>query len=479
VIIPFEYHRGQWERAWQAWRDQDFDPRAYEIILMIPGDFRERDRLADLEGPSVRVVYSKATHDLSLCADGATRARGEFLFFTESHCWPAPNVLTLCHQALTANPDWAGLSCRSVAITHNALSEAEAQMYAADIDHGLTVHPWRKVLDQCFVTRRTAYEACGGLQADYGHFSEWLLAASYHERGETIGYLPEALFEHYYVGDRVELRDFTLDFTAGEMRYFGDVSGRNQQLLEVPPEWMGQGNHDRGAAAVLMQLAARSLMTPATWREARGSLAQLRRWLVPALCGDSLAILAARLGVLRRQIALQLFGAGAEHHAGGRFKPYVAALIHWQRLSCIRDFRRSVAPPPPLSLSSTPQAVPLGATGFHLTETYQGTTFRWSEAAAAVRFSAPAGRHRLRLACLPVREMTPALGLMIAVDGRPLPDTAVTLAADRVEIDVTLTAAGSHLLGWICRPFAAIDDPRSLGLPIVGIALTPAGDQAR
>src|SRR6185369_16643698 len=147
VIIPLEYHRGQWERCWQGWQAQTLNHDDFEIILVVPADFSQHDKLRDLVGSRARLEYSQHVHDIGLCAAGAATARGKFLFFTESHCWPEPEVLQLCLQAFEDNPDWAGLSCRSIRITHNKLSIAEADMYDADIEYGMNFHPWRKILD--------------------------------------------------------------------------------------------------------------------------------------------------------------------------------------------------------------------------------------------------------------------------------------------------------------------------------------------
>jgi hypothetical protein len=70
IIIPLEYHRGQWERCWQGWQSQTLDRAAFEIILMVPPDFPERDKLSELAG-TARLEYSQHTHDVALCADGA------------------------------------------------------------------------------------------------------------------------------------------------------------------------------------------------------------------------------------------------------------------------------------------------------------------------------------------------------------------------------------------------------------------------
>jgi hypothetical protein len=48
-----------------------------------------------------------------------------------------------------------------------------------------------------------------------------VLAAAYHARGYAIGYLEEARFHHYYIGEIRELKTFTIDFVQGEIRYRG------------------------------------------------------------------------------------------------------------------------------------------------------------------------------------------------------------------------------------------------------------------
>jgi hypothetical protein len=110
-----------------------------------------------LLGEHDRLIRHPSEHDMGLCVAGAHAAHGDILFFTESHCWPEPDVLELSLQAMQAHPEWAGFSARSIRSTHNRLSEVEADMYEADIEYGMLHHPWRKILDQCFVVRRCVY----------------------------------------------------------------------------------------------------------------------------------------------------------------------------------------------------------------------------------------------------------------------------------------------------------------------------------
>ncbi len=128
VIIPLEFHRGQWGRAWQGWQSQTLDRAGFEIILVVPPDFPDRDKLAEL-GDLARLEYSHHSHDIGLCAAGAAKARGKFLFFTESHCWPEPDVLELCLQAFHAirtGPDFP--ASRYASVTTDCLKSKQTCM---------------------------------------------------------------------------------------------------------------------------------------------------------------------------------------------------------------------------------------------------------------------------------------------------------------------------------------------------------------
>ncbi|MEY9233304.1 hypothetical protein ABIF68_001761 [Bradyrhizobium japonicum] len=137
IIIPLEHHRGQWELSWLGWTSQTADKSLYEIILVVPPDFKALNELKALAGGKARLEFTNSDHDIGLCAFGATKARGKYLFFTESHCRPEPDVMEACIRAIDARPDWAGFSCQSVPICHNRLSVAEAAMYQADIEFGM------------------------------------------------------------------------------------------------------------------------------------------------------------------------------------------------------------------------------------------------------------------------------------------------------------------------------------------------------
>ena len=125
------------------------------------------------------------------------------------------------------SPEWAGFSGRSIPITGNLLSEIEAEWYGPEIEFGMNEHPWLKVLDQCFVVRRSAYFQAGGFDPAFGHFAEWLLAARFSALGLKIGYAPTVRIHHVYIGDFGVWRRFTADFVHGQIAYLAAGAPRS------------------------------------------------------------------------------------------------------------------------------------------------------------------------------------------------------------------------------------------------------------
>lgn len=469
VVIPLEFHRGHWEHAWLGWYEQSVDKSLYEIILVVPPDFSSSEELQALRQLGARLEFADWRHDIGLCAAGATRAHGAYLFFTESHCRPAPDVLALCIRAFADHPDWAGFSCHSVPICHNRLSEAEAEMYQADIEYGMKVHPWLKILDHCFVTRRQVYEQCGGLRAEFGHFAEWVLAANYHARGHTVGYLEEACFHHYYVGKLDELKEFTLDFVRGEIRYFSEgTRDAGRAYLDDPVEWICRDNFDSGLARDILRAALRiGGAGPHAPRFAAKGHA-VWRWLAIAACGDALARGAGLIAAVRaRCVLLAMLAGGSRQSISHWFKRYIADLIHLWRLNCIHAVRAATDVD---AVSGTADCV-LAWAGFHALETWSGSSFRWSETEAAIRLRGVRGRNIVRIRSPAIREPLDHIAMRFFLDGEPLTSGVIAVEADTFILDIDLPPSGVASLAWICPRFAAVSDPRRLGLPVASIEI--------
>ena len=467
IIIPLEYHRGQWERCWKGWNAQTVARSLYEIILVVPPDFQHLNLLSELS--SDRIELSDHSHDVGLCTAGAAKAQGKYLIFTEAHCWPEPDVLEQCLQAFLNNPNWAGFSCQSVPITHNRLSKAEADMYVADIEYAMHVHPWRRILDQCFVTTREAYEACSGFRPELGHYAEWVLAAGYFQHDYELGYFPEARFHHHYTGILDELKVFTLDFVVGEIRYFSELPSQSETPLEPPAEWMCHGNFDRDTARSIFAMTVKSLWPPGrSYRHFPRSLGNLARWIVPAIFGDWVARASAEAHVAWARGTLLFANAiGSDNQLGASFKAYIAALIESERLAIISEVRRKSHGKTPQDVATSPDVLAPGNTGFYSLERFGPDRFRWSDTAAAMLVSMPAGERQIRIDCIPVRDLTsPICDLRFYLDGASIPPGRLRTEKHRVSIDLNLATPKIVTLGWTCLPLVAPADSRRLGLAI-------------
>lgn len=471
IIIPLEFHRGKFEQSWLGWTSQTADRSLYEIILVVPPDFPGTAELKELAAGQARVEFADSMHDIGLCAAGAARARGRYLFFTESHCWPEPDVIALCIRAIDDHPDWAGFSCRSVPICHNRLSEAEAAMYQADIEYGMTQHPWRKVLDQCFVTRRDVYWECGGLREELGHFAEWVLAAGYHARGYAIGYLKEARFHHYYIGRLGELKTFTLDFVQGEIRFLSeDRRDPGSELLEIPFEWKDRHDFDRSLALNALNALVRCSLSGLGWKWPDEELRALWRWSGPALFGDLYARVTAFFAVGHARLVLTALTMVGSRDAIGRWmKRYIASLIRLERLASIRRLRQHARPAPNLLGDHV-----LAQIGFHEVESSAGHTFRWSEPQAAVRIQGLPGRNTVCIQSPALRAPLDQIGTQFYLDGAHVDSAAIEIGRDRYMLRVDLPQSGIATLAWACPVLRGVGDVRRLGLSIVAIEVNPA-----
>jgi hypothetical protein len=466
IIIPLESHRGQWEQSWLGWTSQTADTSLYEIILVVPPDFTAREQLKALVGNRARFEFADSEHDIGLCAFGATKARGSYLFFTESHCRPEPDVIELCIGAIDVHPDWAGFSCRSIPICHNRLSVAEAAMYQADIEFGMKQHPWRKVLDQCFVTRRDVYRECGGLREELGHFAEWVLAAAYHARGYSIGYLEEARFHHYYIGEVDELKQFTLDFVQGEIRYLSEArNDAGSELLDIPVEWSSRSEAGTSLARNALNALLRYSLAGGGWGRPGEKLLALWRWAVPALLGDLGARGFARLEAWHARAVLVVLTAVGSSEAIARWmRRYIAALIRHQRLDCIHRLGRDAR-----SAGGLLGEQIIAQTGFHAEEFSAGHTFRWSEPEAAVRIKGMPGRTIVRVRSPALRAPLHTIDARFYLDGKPVAPEAVVTGYDGYTLSLDLPPSGIVTLAWACPAFRGVGDSRRLGLSIAGI----------
>jgi hypothetical protein len=201
---------------------------------------------------------------------------------------------------------------------------------------------------------------------------------------------------------------------------------------------------------------------------------RIGRWILPAIFGDRIVRISAAAAAVYARITLLLAHAvGSQKRLNDQFRKYIAALIRAQRLTVIGSqggMGRDAIQPSHVGFGL--DALTLNATGFYPLEQFQGSQFRWSETAAAVHVFAPAGLRRIRIDCIPARDLFDAKAdFRFFVDGVRIPSSQVSIETDRISIELNITRPQIITLGWTCRPFLALADPRQLGLPIKRIDL--------
>jgi hypothetical protein len=508
VIIPLEEHRGHAVRCVRAWAEQqDFPREQFELVIASPPDYpaAELEELRSLLARHDRLLHLAHHHDMDLCAKAAEVARGEWLFFTESHCLPELQTLARADEAARLNPDWAGFSCRSVPITENRLSKIEAESYGRDIEFGMTKHPWRKVLDQCFVVRKSAYFEAGGFDPSFGHFAEWLIAARFHALGLTIGYALEARIHHVYSGEFDEWRRFTADFVEGQMRWVAlEPADPLGTMFDEVPEWSRRHQLDRAVALRVCRMLLRDLRRSIVLRRA-GSLGRrlmwpwtwpwsaLRVWLWRAAVGHSSVLIPAQFRRLSASLALQMhLLLGNRSRAEEGLAKCCAAIATVERTKFLRRWVREEQDSASGLPTGDATVGPMGVwkpglraenhgVGFHLASGEGVEAIRWSEPAAYVELPLPAGRYELELKWLFRPRKLGVRLLSFYLDERPLATEDVRILDDcaQLQVEIPYSSPAPSRIGWVCSAHRAPGDSRTLGLPVMSLTWSPTTRRPR
>ncbi|MDA0657553.1 MAG: hypothetical protein O3C60_01820 [Planctomycetota bacterium] len=482
VLIPMEFHRGLATRCVSGWTQrQDFPRSEFEVIVAAPrrGDAAETASVAAVLGPQDRLLFVDANHDMPLVAAAARQSLGENLVLTEAHCLPRPDFLSQAATVFADQPTWSGFSGLSIPLTHNLLSEIEADMYAGDIQDHLENHPWLKVLDQCFVIRRTAYEKCGGIEPEYGHFAEWLLAARLHIHGFAIGHDRRPAIEHWYCGDLEELAEFTRDFAIGQMRFArnaeSDPCGR---LFDPVPMWSNRWQLDPLMPRYMRRLLARDL----TEIIKRGRFRSLRSWpwknalywlSIGSKINSLLDVSQHRERRSKQQVARCLRRTD-RNAAAAAFREFIEAST---ACGCAEYIQQWLARPEAdkstlceLNFGWSCQS-PYGSSssGIHEVECHNDTVFRWTEPAAMIQLPHLSGEWTIEIHWMP-------FSVPVGRDYRFYCDEHL-IEAHRVghcgyttTLRIMADQGQAHRLSWVVPRRKAPSDPRDLGMGIQGIS---------
>ncbi|MBX3378990.1 MAG: hypothetical protein KF805_02760 [Phycisphaeraceae bacterium] len=462
IIIPLEFHRGVGTDCLAKWAELRQAGNQFELILAAPESMRgpEAQTFTKHIDSTDQILFFPEDHDMDLVASGAKYARGEWLFFTESHVMPTDGLLEAMDREIAAHPEWDGFSCRSIPIIHNLLSKIEAEMYNRHIKGNLQQHPWLKVLDQCFAIKRQAYEAVGGFEAVYGHFAEWVFAARLKLAGYTLGYADRAEVRHYFAGNLRDLEKFTLDWGQGEA-IFHTQNGQDPAralfpvppIVNAPPHALGDHNF------VFLRLATRAFVSARTIRDGLQSASCCLRFAMAALFGTWWLRTERRLSTLSAAGACWFAQArGKEAPAREWFLRFMAVCAEEGRFTGIsKGTERSVSHPGSLEWRVSNE-VPYGWVGFGELEFRNQVPFRWLSDFGAVPLCSNGGETEVTLHWAPGLPM--ARPLFFEAGGTLVKPSAVVIDGDRTVIRIPTGASGRMFLRWGSRGMRLPGDAR-------------------
>lgn len=487
VVIPLEFHRGLAQRCIRGWsHDQTFARGEYEILVAAPEGHpvEELREIAAVLGDRDRVLKYPLRHDIALVAEAAQEARGSYLVFTESHCLPEPDFLERAEDVLREHPEWSGFSGRSEPMTHNLLSEIEAEMYQKDISHNMLRHEWLKVLDQCFVISSEAYRKAGGIEPEYGHFAEWLFAARCHRASVVIGYDERPAVRHFYAGDLAELEEFTADFSIGQI-LFASRSDRDEcaDLFEEVAEWQARHETNPLVAGMIVGILWADLFScfrmqrcgrwpgylsswpwreAASWLQRKHACTRLSAWRLQRQIGAARAVVSRCLARGNRSAAKEAF-LRLMHLVVKRARRLFVA----KATAAGNVLHR---PPHGHAEWRAGRRERFATVGMYGLECRERTPFRWSRPVAAVQLPDMAGPVRVTIVWSAPHDE--AMRFYLGCDRVP-PCEVRHVDEGTTELTLREGTRGA-MLAFVCTRRFAPHDKKPLGVAVASVHCQPA-----
>jgi GT2 family glycosyltransferase len=472
IIMPVQRHRGRLLAAIDRWSAQDYPRERLELVFASTTwepqiDAQVKARLAQPDTPRGSIVFIKTANEMAQYAYAARYALGQWLLFTEPHCLPEPDCVRELIGALRAQGMHGGCVRTLSDGSTNRAAQIEERIYMEDAAVWSQAGDWRKFTKRGFALRRDVYRAIGGFEAEYGWFSELIIAARLDAEGYRIGYVPTAAVQHFNATNMQEMFDYVHEYRLQQARYMHEGSPRLRPYFaemsapaEVPPPQVARAQ----AQAVRAALADALGHLPARW--ARQLASATCRAAIAAACGPR-AVLALRYWLARAKFTcLSLSQEQA-------YRNYVVAA---ERLGEWAEASYRAAPTSTAArhegdkhdASFFPGELRQGIYGFYASERYRGRAFRWTSPVASLVLDLPAGNFDLSLdtsgLCPPERK------ILAFWNGRRLSRSTNSPHAWRVKAE-DFAEQQLQVLTLITSPLASSDcrETRALGLPLFGV----------
>ena len=193
VVIPLPDDRGQLLECLQGFSNQQLNV-PFEII--VPTFAESAKALSSLteQFPDVRWISSETQRLNELYNVGAAAARGRYLYVSESHCVPRPDCLQQVVDYASTHELAVAVS-NSDGINANWIAEGEQRIFEEDTRCWLGEKKC-KVSIRGTLIERSLWKQSGGMQAEFGHYSEVMLGLTLERMGAKTGRAERSFVSH-------------------------------------------------------------------------------------------------------------------------------------------------------------------------------------------------------------------------------------------------------------------------------------------
>jgi GT2 family glycosyltransferase len=477
VIYPMIELRGEDVvsplRSWT--REQTFARDRYRVIAAhSEADRAQATAIESLLGPNDELLAVPGRGFAALLNAAIAHARTPWLVLTEGHCIAQAGCLDAVMRWIEANPDGQIGNFELTHLNDNVVTRLVARWYGDMLAQWSTPPNWPHAISGGFAIRASLFEEVGALEPAFSAFSPHVQSARLHSRGAQVTSVPGASVIHLDEASMAEFCNSTSRYARGEF------IARSQ----LDPAFMERyfGNADRWSNQMRLRRDTALAMARAVIAAARTNLGRSA-----ALAGTFVSLLGEAAVGLRPRIAMNRLMLALDAMAierlpipeGWRWRRFLRShqrSVHLAQLEWLRQNPMSSSAALSEGRWTIEQLGSNDIVGVHGLEEFNGHRFRWSEPVAMIRMAPRQTACELRLEtgglrCDPLSSL-----IAVVIDGRVLPSkycTSDDKGALTIVLPATFAAAAKGEVILVCAPMSSAQDPRSLGLPIMSIAILP------
>ena len=241
IIVPTYRRRLPLARCLAALSALDYPREEFEVIVVDDGSpTPPTDVLATLDS-SLDAQLVCATHGGPAAARnlGASRARGEFLAFTDDDCAPRPDWLRAIHRATQSAAGGAAIGGRTVnALTDDLFATASQGMVDYLYEYfGGARRPGQFFTSNNLVVPRAEFLALGGFDTGFRRAAaeDRDLCERWSRSGRPLVHAPDAIVDHAHAMGFARFNRMHFNYGRGAFDLHRSRATRGEDALKVEP----------------------------------------------------------------------------------------------------------------------------------------------------------------------------------------------------------------------------------------------------